>query len=768
MDVRCGRCGTEYEFDDALVSERGTTVKCTNCGHQFKVHPPGPVGAPERWVVRTTTGRELVYTSLRELQRGIAQRQVSADDLLSRGGQPPRALGSIAELEPFFQGQVRPASQPRTLSGVAPASSAPPPPATAPPTAAAPAAPPSPSKPPPHPSRRPFTTASGLGPAAPAQAAPVVLDGARLTPPMPTAADGPRLPPHPKPPRPPKSGDPGIEPEPPTLPRNATPAPPLAGPRLAAPAGIPSDDVVIRSASSAPPPAPLSSQAPLTPPVMTPTPAEVRDSYRPYRDELISDPRFTGGPPPSRQARSRWIAALVIVGAVGLLGATVGRGWLARFAGQPAPAATADERVAGMLEKASQLYSEGDLDGAREQLAKASVLAEKDPQLLAGLARLEAARADITWLRLRLLDPADEEEVEHARKELVAAVEKARRAADAAGGPGSDDPALVRVHVDALRLEGALDRARQLVPPISGAAASPETAYVLAALDLGEATPPWRSVIDRLRTAAAAEKDLGRARAALVYALARSGDIAGARAELARIEAAARPHPLLKELRAFVKRHDVPADAGAERKVAVVDLTSLPAYGGAARSGEDDDSETPGGADYRSLLKSAAAALAAGNADRAEQLYNLVLEKQPGNSEATAGLGDVARMRKDPETAEKAYERALKANPTYLPALIARADQKWDSGDRQGAIALYRRVLEHAGASSSYGQRAASRIAQGSGAGSSSGSQGETPSETPPAPAPTADTPAPETPPEQKPKSDQPEIDTSDLPGFQK
>src|SRR5262245_3962401 len=124
MDVRCSRCGTEYEFDDALVSERGTTVKCTNCGHQFKVHPSESGGAPERWVVRTISGRELVYTSLRELQRGIAQRQVGPDDLLSRGNQPPRPLGSIAELEPFFQGRagatLRAAHRASTLVGVAP------------------------------------------------------------------------------------------------------------------------------------------------------------------------------------------------------------------------------------------------------------------------------------------------------------------------------------------------------------------------------------------------------------------------------------------------------------------------------------------------------------------------------------------------------------------------------------------------------------------------------------------------------------------------
>jgi predicted Zn finger-like uncharacterized protein len=102
MDVTCERCSTAYEFDDALVSERGTTVKCTNCGHQFKVRRPQPVGAPERWLVRTIDGRELEFRALRELQAAIAQALISRDDVLSRGGSRPRRLGSIAELEPFF------------------------------------------------------------------------------------------------------------------------------------------------------------------------------------------------------------------------------------------------------------------------------------------------------------------------------------------------------------------------------------------------------------------------------------------------------------------------------------------------------------------------------------------------------------------------------------------------------------------------------------------------------------------------------------------
>src|SRR4051812_3168704 len=102
MDVVCERCQTAYEFDDALVSERGTTVKCTSCGHQFKVRRPQPIGAPERWLVRTIDGRELEFRALRELQAAIAQAIITRDDVLSRGGSRPRRLGSIAELEPFF------------------------------------------------------------------------------------------------------------------------------------------------------------------------------------------------------------------------------------------------------------------------------------------------------------------------------------------------------------------------------------------------------------------------------------------------------------------------------------------------------------------------------------------------------------------------------------------------------------------------------------------------------------------------------------------
>jgi hypothetical protein len=97
------------------------------------------------------------------------------------------------------------------------------------------------------------------------------------------------------------------------------------------------------------------------------------------------------------------------------------------------------------------------------------------------------------------------------------------------------------------------------------------------------------------------------------------------------------------------------------------------------------------------------------------------------------------------------YDRVLAQNPSYLPALLGSADQKWESGDKKGALALYRRLLEQAGPSSEYGAHAAARIAQGEGASAA-------PSENAPAkpnPAPTTDAPA----------TPAPDIDTTDLPG---
>jgi predicted Zn finger-like uncharacterized protein len=125
MDVRCEKCKTEYEFDDARISEAGVTVKCTSCGHIFKVKKKAllltvpvsphdlesrsaavPAASAERareWKVRQSSGNVFTFKELTTLQKWIVERKVTRDDEISLTGESWKRLGNIAELASFFQ-----------------------------------------------------------------------------------------------------------------------------------------------------------------------------------------------------------------------------------------------------------------------------------------------------------------------------------------------------------------------------------------------------------------------------------------------------------------------------------------------------------------------------------------------------------------------------------------------------------------------------------------------------------------------------------------
>ncbi|MBI5548222.1 MAG: zinc-ribbon domain-containing protein, partial [Deltaproteobacteria bacterium] len=155
MDVRCEHCRTEYEFDDARISEAGVTVKCTVCNHVFKVKKkalvvtepvrlseldaplappalpsPGEAERPREreWKVRQASGNVFTFKELTTLQKWIVERKVSRDDEISLTGESWKRLGNIAELASFFQ-VVEAADRAATLAS-APAAmyGAPPPP----------------------------------------------------------------------------------------------------------------------------------------------------------------------------------------------------------------------------------------------------------------------------------------------------------------------------------------------------------------------------------------------------------------------------------------------------------------------------------------------------------------------------------------------------------------------------------------------------------------------------------------------------------------
>ena len=368
MDVRCNRCDTEYEFDDALISERGTTVKCTNCGFQFKIYPGKGTGlAPERWVVRTASGRELVYTSLRELQRGIADKKVVASDLLSRGKQTPRPLGSIAELEPFFQvtntssvaqiriRRARPAHAARRRAAAGRVSRVPQRPtararpdlvsATRLASLAATAAARSRSQ------ARSATASAGdasvarhcaavrrgrssrsgseLTPDTELMSQPMALEDSAVfqTPPA-DLADEPRTTlPHGSPAKVATraQSQPGVV-NGSAKTRTVTDSVPDSGSSSFVGTPLSSRVATFDTTLEVPVHAPVSSPRNL-PPIEV---ANIRDSFKSY-DELRTD--SSAEDEHARVARSRWIAGVVVVGVLGLLGATVGRRYIAQLIG---------------------------------------------------------------------------------------------------------------------------------------------------------------------------------------------------------------------------------------------------------------------------------------------------------------------------------------------------------------------------------------------------------------------------------------------------
>jgi tetratricopeptide (TPR) repeat protein len=76
----------------------------------------------------------------------------------------------------------------------------------------------------------------------------------------------------------------------------------------------------------------------------------------------------------------------------------------------------------------------------------------------------------------------------------------------------------------------------------------------------------------------------------------------------------------------------------------------------------------------------------------------------------------------DPATARKYFGQALAINPNYVPALVGQADALWQEGDKNGATAKYKELVDKFPESAGYPSYVKTRAA-----GSSSGSAPTTP-----------------------------------------
>lgn len=746
MEVRCSSCATEYEFDDALVSARGTSVKCTNCGHQFRVHPPAGMaaagGAAETWVVRDARGKETVYRSLRDLQQAIVRGSVDPKHEMSHAGQPFRAMQDIYELQTFFNAaRLRPPKPaPRTLLGVGRDGT---------PREAAVrdagvrdvavrdagegrvSAPPPRKRGANEPTQERITPVAGM----PAVRVPLPAE------PLASASDV-RA----------QHQESGARPVSRDRASTPSPAPPPAHVRI--------DKDKLDTKDERPRKAPSSSPG----------------AGLPWQQLSGLREADTDDLPPAGRAGSRWIAAVVVLGGLALIAGTVGRNYLLGFTRPSAEAPVVDQRVPQLLEQARVALARGDFENARAELAKASLLAETDPSVAGAKARLELAMAEQVWLeqRVRAAIEAAAAEKPPARAKTKAAealeaeavekraiekkqlelsfqdrIGKAKAAVAVAAERAPEALEVVRARVDALRLGNQLKEARALVGPLSAQASDPDNAYSLGALDLSEGPSGYTSAIDRLRVAARPEEALGKARALLVYVLALSGDAAAASAELDKLQTLAPVHRALPALRELVDtaQSRTPAAAQAAQRPAPQPAPSSPsAASHPARSSAASDG------DVSSQLNHAATLHRAGDLGGAEKVYQGVINKSPNNISALAGLGDIARQRRANGTAAAYYDQILKLDRNHVGALMARADLYWHAGNRLLAVALYRRALSQVGQSDPLGQRALRRIEEFDRQGAAPGATGEEPSETEPAAgedttAPSGETEAPAEPP---------------------
>jgi predicted Zn finger-like uncharacterized protein len=113
MDVTCEQCKAEYDFDDTLLGDKGTTVKCSQCGHVFRVLPPRR--EPQRSALKVRfahDGHIETVSSLRELQQRIQSGDVGVDDELGRDGFTFRKLRDVPELKNFFTRGAGPSKSP--------------------------------------------------------------------------------------------------------------------------------------------------------------------------------------------------------------------------------------------------------------------------------------------------------------------------------------------------------------------------------------------------------------------------------------------------------------------------------------------------------------------------------------------------------------------------------------------------------------------------------------------------------------------------------
>jgi hypothetical protein len=228
--------------------------------------------------------------------------------------------------------------------------------------------------------------------------------------------------------------------------------------------------------------------------------------------------------------------------------------------------------------------------------------------------------------------------------------------------------------VNLLRVMGRLGEARKLAGKLP---ADTQSGYSLALLDLAESPedPPWPIILERLRDAAVGEGMPFLARTAHVYSLWKSGEEGQARAEYS----------------AFGQL------TGAEDSELFVALGATLGEPDAEEEAEEETTEAPVTPDPEPEVPSQ------GDTPSQKEREEPPAEKPEPKPEPAA----VSKPAPDPPP-----EPAPKTVSSEIQDKVTQADALWRGGNRDGALALYRQVVQAIGTSHFLGQRAAARIRQ--------------------------------------------------------
>jgi predicted Zn finger-like uncharacterized protein len=113
MDIHCGSCNTEYEFDTDLIPTEGIRVKCEVCQNIFLVQAPSGGKTVEKaatnekdeeqtFKIRQPSGKILKFTELETLTKWILQGTISPEDEIASSGDKWAKLKYLPELEDVF------------------------------------------------------------------------------------------------------------------------------------------------------------------------------------------------------------------------------------------------------------------------------------------------------------------------------------------------------------------------------------------------------------------------------------------------------------------------------------------------------------------------------------------------------------------------------------------------------------------------------------------------------------------------------------------